>query len=41
MTGKAADFYSNLLYRQPNLHYHQVKTNLSNRDMVVKSLLKI
>ena len=31
LTGKAADYYSNLLDRQQDLPYHQVESNLAKR----------
>ena len=31
LTGKAADYYSNLLDCQPDLHYHQVESHLAKR----------
>ena len=31
LTGKAADYYSNMLDRQPDQHYHQVESNLAKR----------
>ena len=31
LTGKAADYYSNLLDCQPDLHYHQVVSHLAKR----------